>query len=356
LPDCGHLRPECLPAAAAILVTLPRRPASTVWSFVLSFRMPFSRATEGRVGPSRRDVLVVAAPLLALGSTTGRLTMPQTGNRIGFVDDNLENFHANTFLQLSRGPLQSRGFVIAGCTGLDAAAGRAWSAKTNVPYMADVNALNAVVDAFMVLAPSTPDTHLELSRRVVPFRKPIYVDKTFAPDLATAQEIFRLADEFKTPMQSTSVLRYTSVQDEVKKTPGDPVEHMVAWGGGGSFGEYAVHPLELLVSVMGPEAEELMRRGSADRSQLLINFSGGRSAVVNVYTGSSTPYAASVTNRKGTRLIQVDQKLMFQNSLSATMDFFESRSPNVDRRETLAIMAILDAAAKPEALREFVTI
>jgi predicted dehydrogenase len=222
--------------------------------------------------------------------------------------------------------------------------------------MADVNVLNAAVDAFMVLAPSTPNTHLELARRVVPFRKPTYVDKTFAQNLSTARDIFRLADEFKTPLQSTSVLRYTSVQDEVRKTPGDPIEHMVAWGGGGSFGEYAVHPLELLISVMGPEAEDLMRRGSGDRSQLLINFSHGRTAVVNVYTGSSTPYAASVTNRKGTRLIQVDQNLMFQNSLSATMNFFENGSPNVDRRETLAIMAILDAAAKPEALRGFVKI
>jgi hypothetical protein len=99
-----------------------------------------------------------------------------------------------------------------------------------------------------------------------------------------------------------------------------------------------------------------MRRGTGDRSQLVLNFSGGRTAVVNVYTSSSTPYAASITNRKGTRLIQVDQKLMFQNSLSATMDFFDSGTPNVERRETLAIMAILDAAAKREAVHRFVKI
>jgi predicted dehydrogenase len=317
-------------------------------AFVLSFRMPFP--------PTRRDVLAAGASAFAWSAAGARTAARQSGTRIGFVDDNLENFHANTFLQLARGPLADRGCVIAGCTALNEPAGRAWAAKNNVPYMADATTLNAAVDAFMVLAPSTPDTHLELARRVLPFRKPTYVDKTFAPDLTIAREIFRLADESGTPLQSTSVLRFTNVQDEVRKTSGDPIEHMVTWGGGGSFGEYAVHPLELLVSVMGPEATELMRRGSGDRSQLLINFSGNRTGVVNVYTSSSTPYAASVTNRKSTRLIQVEQKLMFQNSLAETMAFFSRGTPTIDRRETLAIMAMLDAAARPEALRGFVAL
>lgn len=309
---------------------------------------------------SRRELILASAGLLTGRAVSARSSTaaaaPAAGLRIGFVDDNLQNYHANTFLSLARGPLAARGFVVAGCTGLDAEAGRAWSVKNSVPYFADAAALNAAVDAFMVLAPSTPDTHLELSRRVVPFKKPVYVDKTFAPDLATAREIFRLADTAGAPMQTTSVLRYTNVQDEVRRSASDPIEHMVAWGGGGSFGEYAVHPLELVLSVMGPEVQRVMRRGTGDRSQLLLDFSRGRTAVVNVYTSSSTPYAAAVTNRKGTRLVQVDQKLMFQNSLAATMDFFASGTPNVDRAETLALMSILDAAGRPETTERFVAL
>jgi predicted dehydrogenase len=280
----------------------------------------------------------------------------QARTRIGFVDDNLENYHANTFLTLLRGPLQSRGFTVTGCTGLQEAAGRAWATKNNVPYVADVTTLNQSVDAFMVMAPSTPDTHAELCRRVFPFKKPTYVDKTFAPDLATARELFALAGRSGTPMQTTSVLRYTNVQDEVRKTPADPVEHMTAWGNGGSFGEYAVHPLELLVSIMGPEVETLMRRGEGDRSQLLLNFSRGRTGTVNVYTNSSTPFAATLTTRKGTRHILVEQGPMFQNSLAATLDFFTSGNPTVPAGESLAIMGILDAARSPDARQRFVPV
>ena len=304
---------------------------------------------------SRRNLLLAAGTGRTLASLP-TLARAQARTRIGFVDDNLENYHANTFLAALRGPLQARGFTVTGCTALQEAQSRAWAAKHNVPYVADVSALNQSVDAFMVMAPSTPETHAELCRRVFPFKKPTYVDKTFAPDLATARDLFALAAKLGTPMQTSSVLRYTNVQDEVRKNAADAVEHMTAWGNGGSFGEYAVHPLELLISVMGPEVETLMRRGEGDRSQLLLNFSRGRTGTVNVYTNSSTPFAATITTRKGTRHIPVEQGPMFQNSLAATLDFFTSGTPGVPAAESMAIMGILEAARNPVALKQFVPV
>src|SRR5690606_26553460 len=147
---------------------------------------------------------------------------------------------------LMRGPLAARGFDVAGCLARDEAGGRAWAAKNNVPYMASPEALNAAVDAFMVLAPSTPGTHLELATRVIPFGKLVHVDKTFALDHATARQTFATADNHNAPFQSTTVFRHTNVQEDARRA--GPVDHMIAWGGGGSFGEYAVHPLELLIS------------------------------------------------------------------------------------------------------------
>ena len=280
------------------------------------------------------------------------LRSSNNGRRIGFVDDNLGNYHANVFLKALREPLKERGFVVAGCTGLQEAPGRAWAEKNSVPYFNSVAALNDAVDFFMVLAPSTPETHLELCRRVSPFKKPTYVDKTFAPDLATARAIFALADQHSTPIQTTSALRYTTVQEQVQKL--GKVQHMITWGGGGSFAEYAIHPLELLVSVMGHEGTALMRRGTENRSQLLIDFTGGRTGVVNVYPQSNTAFAASVTTDKATQYITVDASRIFVNNAAAILDFFAAGKPNIDRRESLLLMRLLDAAKAPRALKEFV--
>lgn len=274
--------------------------------------------------------------------------------RIGFVDFRLENFHANVYLKAVREDLAPHGFSVAGCLALDEADGRAWAARNQVPWFADPAELDRHVDCYAVLAPSNPEVHLDLCRMVFPFGKPTYVDKTFAPDLATARRIFALADRHRTPVQTSSALRYTNVQDTLRAPGAEPVLHLVAWGGGGSFAEYAIHPVELAVSCLGPEAESLLRRGTGDHSQLLVNFSGGRTAVINVYTRAETPFAAVLTTARRTVWVPVDTSRIFVNLAAAMMDFFESGTPNIDRRESLVIRRILDVADKPSALRRFV--
>lgn len=307
-----------------------------------------------------RRPFLKSATLAALGATFASTQLfsaeeTATGKRIGFVDLNLDNYHANVFLQALRGPLASRGFTIAGATGTRKEESRAWAEKNRIPFFEDDTQLNRAVDFFMVLAPSNPEVHLDLCRRILPFGKPTYVDKTFAPNHEIARQIFALADQHRTPMQTSSALRYTNVQDEVRKA-GGKVEHMITWGGGGSFDEYAIHPLELLISVMGPDATALMRRGAPERAQLLVEFAGGRTGVANVFPKTTTPFAASFTTEKATRYLEVDVPRIFANNLAAILDFFTAGKPNVDRRESLTIMRLLDAARDPKALREFVAL
>ena len=132
------------------------------------------------------------------------------------------------------------------------------------------------------------------------------------------------------------------------------LRHMVAWGGGRSFHEYAIHPTELVVSCMGAKVESLMRRGRGAQSQLLLNLNGGRTAVINVYTKGATPFAAALTTADETHWITVDGSRLFVDTLAAILDFFEAGRPNIPRDESLAVRRILDAAADPRALQRFV--
>jgi predicted dehydrogenase len=161
--------------------------------------------------------------------------------RIAFVDYKLENFHANVYLKAFRNQLKDRGYEVTGCHAMDEADGRKWAEKNRVPYFADVLKLNDAADFFVVLAPSNPEMHLNLARLVFPFGKPTYVDKTFAPHLGTAKEIFALADQHRTAVQTTSALRYTAVQKKLKELGGrEKLRHITTWGGGSSFGEYGI--------------------------------------------------------------------------------------------------------------------
>jgi len=276
--------------------------------------------------------------------------------RIGFVDYNLENFHANVYLELLRGKLAERGFEVAGCIGMLEEEGRAWAEKNGVPYFGSVGELDEQVDFYAVLAPSNPEVHEELCQQVFPCGKATYVDKTFTPDLAAAERIFALADECGLQMQTSSALRYTNVQERVRALGDGAVKHMVTWGGGSSFGEYAIHPVELVVSCMGAEVERVMRRGTGDQSQLLLDFSGARTAVVNVYTNANTPFAAAITTGEQTELIGVETGEIFLNLAAAMLDLFESGKATIDRNESLAIRGVLDAAERAKALEGFVAL
>ncbi|MFC1526852.1 hypothetical protein ACFL6X_08600 [Candidatus Latescibacterota bacterium] len=155
-------------------------------------------------------------------------------------------------------------------------------------------------------------------------------------------------------MQTTSALRYTNVQDRVKEIGAKQIEHMVTWGAGSSFGEYAIHPLELAISCMGPKVRGVMRRGTGAQSQLLLDFAKGRTAVVNVYTASSTPFAATLTTKETTEYLAVDSGAIFRNTAAAFLDLFDSGQPGIDRKESLVIRRVLDLAGKKRTTKGFV--
>ncbi len=278
------------------------------------------------------------------------------GKRIGFVDDNLDNFHSRVYLEAIRGPLRARGYAVSGAFALQQEKSRAWAEKNDLPYFDRVAELDKVADVYAVLAPSTPKVHEELCGLVLPFGKTTFVDKTFAPDAATAERIFQKADRYKAAVQTSSALRYTAVQKLVRELGRDQVRHVVTWCPGGSYDEYAVHGVELAVSCLGPDAQALMRRGADPESQLLINYAGGRTAVVNVYIKRKTPYAASITTSKETRYLEVDTKPLFVDAASAMLDFYAAGKEQVERREMMAVMRILEASRDPAALERFVAL
>lgn len=275
--------------------------------------------------------------------------------RIGFVDDDLNNFHADTYLQAIRGPLAERGFTVAACTALQADAGRSWAAKNDVPYFDGPAAMRDAVDVIAVLAPSTPATHLPLCEAVLPLGKPTFVDKTFAPDPATAERVFDLAAAHGVPVQSTSALRTTAIQKAAQGLAA-PLTAVNTWAGGSTFDEYGVHPMEIVVSCLGSDAVRLTRAGGNDQFELLIEFAGGQTATVNFNAGEYVPFRAALTTRKGTEIFDIDDQVLFVDAASAILDFFAAGQPLVPRAETMTIMRLLNAAAKPECRSGWVAI
>lgn len=266
--------------------------------------------------------------------------------RLGFVDDDLGNYHADTFRDLLRTAFAGSATLV-GAHALQADGGRAWCGRNQVRWYDDAADLTRDCDAVMVLAPGTPETHAELAARVLPAGLPTFIDKTFAASAAEARSIFALADRHRAPVQSCSVLRSSGLELRAA-CAAEPVQHVFAIGGGRSVGEYGVHPLELAVSLIGGGAvRALVQRDPAlpQHVQFLLDCGGGRTATVALRCGPATAYQAVVTTAVRTTHHLVDESRLFHDGLRDILAFLADGRERIDRRETLLILRLLDLAA-----------
>jgi hypothetical protein len=274
---------------------------------------------------------------------------------IGLVDYCLDNFHARVYLEALRGPLSSRGFTIAGATAMQRASSFRWCQEHDVPYLETVDALNEQVQYFMVLAPSNPEVHFELCQRVFPFGKATFVDKTFAPDYPTAGKIFELADRHGVAVQTTSALRTTNVHAAALAL-GEPLRHMAVSAGGTTWEEYGIHPVELVISCMGPGVEAVMQLGNEILRVLVLGFRDRRTAVITFHVGVHVPFSAQlVTPTTATHVVVNDEKL-FVDAAASILDFFEAGQAQIDRAESLIVRRILDVTAGTAPHGQFVSL
>ena len=272
---------------------------------------------------------------------------------IGFIDYFHDNWHANNYPPWIRDSAVS-GWEVKYAYALQDAPSPglgtdAWCAKSGVQKCKSMEEIIERSDALIVLAPNNPERHEELSRLPLESGKPVYIDKTFAPDLAAAKRMFAMAEAGKTPMFSSSALRYASELAEIKsKVPRDEL-NLVAARGGGKFGIYIIHQLEMIVSLLGPGPKRVMSVGVPEAPVLIIDYGKARATATMVPGPFSI--AAEHGADQGMAFGEV-KSAFFVNLIAAMLTFFQTREIPVAKEETLAVIALIDAAKKAVAERD----
>lgn len=120
---------------------------------------------------------------------------------IGFVDYYLGEWHADNYPAWIRQANAALGedFTLAYAwaeldrSPVNGVTTEEWCAQNGVQRCRTLSELCEKAEYILVLAPSDPEKHLGYAREVLRYRKNTYIDKTFAPDYATAAEIFTIA-------------------------------------------------------------------------------------------------------------------------------------------------------------------
>ena len=263
--------------------------------------------------------------------------------KIGFVDYYLSEWHANNYPAWIKeaNPEWEVAYAWAeeDVSPRDGVTTAEWCAKFGAEACASLEELCEKSDAILILAPTDPDRHLKYAKTVLPYGKRTYIDKTFAPNLAEAEEIFAIAKQYNTPFFSTSALRYA---DELNAY-GEP-DVMMVTGGGASVSEYIIHLIEMVVKKMGKQAERIRATRFASGYNFTVAFADGREALMTFEGSLSFVAYMKKEGVKGTTTKIASP--FFANLIADILRFYEEGTVSFDVTETLAVIRLRDAALR----------
>lgn len=267
--------------------------------------------------------------------------------KIGMIDYFIDEWHSNTYLGLFEKANEALGldYKIAYGYAEVEKEGRLtteeWCRKNNIERCESIEALCEKSDNLLILAPANPETHLKYARIALPYGKTTYIDKTFAPDLQTAKEIFAIARAHNTKIFTSSALRFPDEMADLSD-----VKSLITTGGGGNLEEYIIHQIEMAVKLCGDESARRVHVFNREKQATVVIDFESKSATLN-YSNSRCGFSVDVeTGGDRCDYRKISSETEFYNLIKAILTFFETSALPFDPRETLQVLAIRDAVLK----------
>lgn len=217
----------------------------------------------------------------------------------------------------------------------------------DVEVIDDLDAMIAQVDA-VLLETNDGRPHLEQVLPVLRAGKPVFIDKPIAGSLVDAITIFELAKHYKTPVFSSSSLRFSSGAQAIR---------------GGSIGEvtgcdayspcsleathpdlfwYGIHGCETLFTIMGPGVESVVRTQTPDFELVTGVWKDGRIGTFRGIRSGGGGYGGTAFGTKG--VASAGQYDGYKPLVVEIVRFFRSGEPPVSAEETIDLYAFMEAA------------
>ena len=264
---------------------------------------------------------------------------------IGFIDYYISEWHANHYPEWIREISEKTGreytvkyaWAEMDVSPVDGRSTEEWCEAFQVELCESLKELCEKSDAIVILAPTNPETHLGYAEVALRYGKPTYIDKTFAPDLQTAQEIFALAKKYRTPVFSSSALRYATELGAIPKN----AEKLTITAGGSNLAEYLVHPLEMAVKLMGVGSEWV--HVDLEKNGARISIGYGEKREVKIHYAPENGYSISLEKKGAASLVTPVKSAFFNGLMEDMLRFFDEKKPSFSAEETLEVMRLRDA-------------
>lgn len=277
--------------------------------------------------------------------------------KIGFVDYYISEWHANNYPVWFKEICEQTGeefqvkyaWAEEYVSPVDGRNTDEWCKEFGVEKCESLQELCEKADYILVLSPSNPEKHLGYAKEVLKYKKNTYIDKTFAPDYKTAKEIFDIAENYGTKFFSSSALRYGTELDEMLGA-----QAIITTGGGSNLDEYIIHQIEMVVKVIGEQAQKLRVEKQGNNQYLMrVAFENDKQATM-LYT-CRYGFTACAEKANGETVNKPIASNTFNCLLTDILRFYKTGEVSFDTKQTLEVMKIREAVIKgKEKLGEWI--
>ncbi|WP_300598400.1 Gfo/Idh/MocA family oxidoreductase [Niabella sp.] len=302
-------------------------------------------SAAGIIG-SNREVMAAVTGKKAAGKRVGIIGL-DTSHAVAFVKAlNAANPDAKWlgYKVVAAYPYGSRDIK----SSVDRIAGYTEEVKQNhVTIATSIRELLSLVDV-VLLETNDGRLHLEQALQVLKARKPLFIDKPMAASLKDGHAIFEAARRYKTPVFSSSSLRFITGMQEVKNgkignvigaetySPAklEATHPDLFW--------YGIHGVETLFTAMGTGCKTVRRIYTADTDIVIGTWEDGRVGTFRGTRAGKDGFGGTVFG--ATNQLVLGPFTGYDPLLMEIVRFFETGNAPVPEAETLEIMAFMEAA------------
>ena len=219
--------------------------------------------------------------------------------------------------------------------------------KLGVEVVDDLEKMVKQVDA-VLLETNDGRPHLEQVIPVLKAGMPCFIDKPIAGSLADCVTIFELAKHYKTPLFSSSSLRFSKGVQAIRNgslgdvTGCDTYSPCSLEKTHPDLFWYGIHGCETLFTAMGPGVTTVVRTRTTDYDQVTGTWDDGRIGTFRGIRAGARGYGGMAFGTKGSS--PVGGYDGYAPLLVEIVKFFKTGEPPVSAEETTDIYAFMEAA------------
>ena len=227
--------------------------------------------------------------------------------------------------------------------------------KLGVKLVDDPAEMIGKVDGMLIEAVDG-SVHWERAKPFLEAGIPCFVDKPFACSVADAKKLIELADKKKLPLFSSSSLRYAP--EVVEYTKADKPGKLLGASVHGPASEhdrnpglfhYGIHAVEMLYTLMGPGCKRVTNSKTQGTDLVTGTWADGRIGTVRGIRAGKADFGFVAFAEKSVTAVTVGTKDIYRELLKKVVEFFATGKSPLDIRETLEIVAFIEAANKSGA-------